>query len=68
MADIINLNKVRKAKQKQAKVEQAAENRILHGLSGQVKNLHQRIQKQRAAKIAQHKLDTPSTIKKVDDE
>src|SRR6185312_15069202 len=33
MSDVVNLNKVRKAKRKQAETAKARENRIVHGLS-----------------------------------
>jgi hypothetical protein len=55
MADLINLNKARKAKAKQRETARAAENRIIYGISTTVRKLEKAKQKRDAEKI-DHKL------------
>jgi hypothetical protein len=66
MADIINLNKVRKAKTKQSKTAQAAENRILYGVATIDRKVEKARQKQETKKLENHKLGTHSNNKNVD--
>jgi len=55
MADLINLNKARKAKAKQRETAKAAENRIIYGISTTVRKREKAKQKRDAEKI-DHKL------------
>lgn len=55
MADLINLNKARKAKTKQRETAKAVENRIIYGISTGVRKLEKAKQKRDAEKI-DHKL------------
>lgn len=55
MADLINLNKARKAKTKQRATAKAAENRVIYGISTTVRKLEKTKQKRDAEKI-DHKL------------
>jgi len=57
MAELINLNKVRKAKTKQRETAKAAENRIIYGISTVVRKQEKAKQKRDAEKI-DHKLLT----------
>lgn len=57
MAELINLNKVRKAKTKQRETARAAENRIIYGISTVVRKQEKAKQKRDAEKI-DHKLLT----------
>jgi hypothetical protein len=58
MADIINLNKARKAKVKQAGKAKAAENRVVFGTSTKLKQLEKARQKQAADRLEAQKLET----------
>jgi len=66
MADIINLNKARKAKTKQRKTAQAVENRIRYGVTTLDRKVEKAKQKQEAQKLDNHILGTCSHNKKVD--
>jgi dTDP-glucose pyrophosphorylase len=66
MADIINLNKARKAKTKQSKMAQAVENRIRYGVATMDRKVEKAKQKQEAQKLDNHLLGTHSHNKKVD--
>ena len=55
MADLINLNKTRKAKIKQRATAKAKENRIVYGISTTVRKLEKAKQKRDTEKI-DHKL------------
>ncbi|ESQ94538.1 DUF4169 family protein [Asticcacaulis benevestitus] len=56
MAEMINLNKARKAMIKQREASKAAENRIIYGISTKVRNLEKTRQKTKADKLAQKRL------------
>ena len=56
MAELINLNKARKAKAKSEKSAQAAENRILYGISTHVRKIEKTKQKRDAEKVDAHRL------------
>jgi len=58
MTDIINLNKARKAKLKQSRDAQAAENRIRYGLSTRTRKLHAELQEKAKAQLEQHRLNS----------
>ena len=59
MADIINLNKVRKAKARATAEKQAAENRIRFGRSKAEKAADRRAEAEAASKLDGHRLDPP---------
>jgi hypothetical protein len=61
MADIINLNKARKAKVKQADKAKAAENRVVFGTSTKLKQLEKARQKQAQDRLEAQKLMADST-------
>ena len=67
MTDIVNLNKVRKAKQKQVKKLQAEQNRVVYGLSSKLRSL----EKDKQAKIervwSENLLQRGEDNKKVDE-
>ncbi len=67
MTDIVNLNKVRKAKQKQVKKLQAEQNRVVYGLSSKLRKL----EKDKEAKIervwSENLLQRGEDNKKVDE-
>ncbi|WP_303831077.1 DUF4169 family protein [Asticcacaulis taihuensis] len=64
MADLINLNKVRKAKKKQDEKSKAEENRIVYGISTTVRKQEQLRQKRDAQKLGQKRLTTEADNKK----
>jgi hypothetical protein len=64
MAELINLNKARKAKIKQHEVRKAAENRVIYGISTKVRNLEKTKQKREADKLGQNLLK-PDTDNKI---
>jgi len=64
MADLINLNKVRKTKKKQSETAKAAENRIIYGISTTVRKLEKAKQKRDAEKIDHKRLDSGDNNKK----
>ena len=64
MADLINLNKVRKAKKKQDEKSKAEENRIVHGISTTVRKQEKLRQKRDAQKLGQKRLTTEADNKK----
>lgn len=64
MADLINLNKARKAKAKQRETARAAENRIIYGISTTVRKLEKAKQKRDAEKIDHRLLNTGIDNKK----
>jgi len=64
MADLINLNKVRKAKKKQDEKSKAEENRIVYGISTTVRKQEQLRQKRDAQKLGQKHLTTEADNKK----
>lgn len=66
MADIINLNKARKAKVKQSQTAKAAENRIRYGVATMDRKVEKARQKKEAIKLDNHKLGDDSHNKKVD--
>jgi len=57
MSQIINLNKVRKAKARAAAQQQAAANRVLHGRTKLEKQLQRETNKAAAAKLDGHRLE-----------
>ena len=67
MTDVINLNKFRKAKKKQAQTAQAKENRILHGLSKAQKDVTRAEAERTQVQLEQMRLEQRSEIKSVDD-
>jgi hypothetical protein len=58
LTDIINLNKARKAKLKQSKTKQAAENRVRFGTSSKIRAAQAREQDRQVARIDGHRLAT----------
>ena len=64
MADLINLNKVRKAKKKQDEKSKAEENRIVYGISTTVRKQEQLRQKRDPQKLGQKRLTTEADNKK----
>lgn len=66
MADIINLNKIRKAKVKQGKAAQAVENRIRFGVATMDRKVEKERQKKEAQAHENHLLGTKSHNKNVD--
>ena len=64
MAELINLNKARKDKAKQSKRSQAAENRIVYGISTQIRKREKAAQTREAAKLDGNRLETDSDNKK----
>ena len=64
MADLINLNKVRKAKKKQDEKSKAEENRIIYGISTTVRKQEKLRQKRDAQKLGQKRLTTEADNKK----
>ena len=56
MAELINLNKARKAKVKLEKKAQATENRITHGISTHIRKTAKEKQKREAEKVEGHRL------------
>ncbi len=67
MTDVVNLNKFRKAKQKQEKTQKARENRIVHGLSGAQKAAARAEAERAQVQLEQQRLEQGSAIKTVDD-
>ncbi len=67
LTDIVNLNKVRKAKQKQSKAAKARENRILHGLTAAEKAAARAEAERALMQASKHRLERDSAIKTVDD-
>jgi hypothetical protein len=67
MTEIINLNKVRKAKRKQSEKAKAAENRIRHGVSSKIRAAEARATGLRISRLEQHRLNpTEEQEKNVD--
>ncbi len=64
MAELINLNKLRKAKAKQREIAKSAENRIVYGISTSVRKLEKAKQKRDAEKIGHKLLNSGSDNKK----
>jgi len=64
MAELINLNKARKAKVKQRETAQAAQNRLIHGISTHDRKLEKARQKLETGKIDGKLLKTESDNKK----
>jgi len=64
MADLINLNKARKAKTKQRETAKAAENRVVYGLSTRIRKLEKSKQQKETEKIDNKRLDSASDNKK----
>ena len=64
MADLINLNKARKAKTKQRETAKAAENRIVYGISTGVRKLEKAKQKRDAEKMGHKRLNSGPDNKK----
>lgn len=64
MADLINLNKVKKAKKKQDEKSRAEENRIVYGISTTVRKQEKLRQKRDAQKLGQKRLTTEADNKK----
>ena len=59
MADIVNLNKARKAKAKAEKDNTAQANRVLHGTPKHVRNLADARKEKADNALSDHKLQTP---------
>ncbi|WP_081716682.1 DUF4169 family protein [Asticcacaulis sp. AC460] len=68
MTDIINLNKARKAKLKQSKTKQAAENRVRFGTSSKARAAELRERERQMAQIDGHRLATTVENQKPVDE
>lgn len=68
MADIVNLNKARKAKIKQSKTAKAAENRVLFGLPGHEKARARLERDQAKAKLSDHRLANGTFAKTIDED
>jgi hypothetical protein len=67
MTDVVNLNKFRKDKRKQAETAKARENRIVHGLSKAQKEAV-RLEAERAqVRLEKMRREQPAAIKSVDD-
>ncbi|MFT4074029.1 MAG: DUF4169 family protein [Asticcacaulis sp.] len=64
MADLINFNKIRKAKKKQDEKAKAEENRITYGISTRVRKLEKAKQKMDMEKLAQKRRLTEADNKK----
>ena len=64
MADIINLNKARKAKTKQRQKLQAVENRVVHGVSTKTRALEKERRMREVEKIGGHLLNSEELNKK----
>ena len=67
MTDVVNLNKFKKAKQKQAKTLKARENRIVHGLTGAEKAIARAEVKRAQVHLEEGRLEQGSEIKTIDD-
>jgi len=67
LTDVVNLNKFRKSKQKQAKAGKARENRVLHGLSGAQKAAARAEAERALVHLEKNRLERGSVIKTVDD-
>jgi len=67
MTGVVNLNKFRKAKQKQEKTLKARENRIVHGRSGVDKALARAEAERAQVQLDQQRLEPGPSIKTVDD-
>ncbi len=67
MTEIINLNKARKAKTKQAKKLQAAQNRITHGISTKVRKIDQARENKTERDWSANLLQRSEENKKVDE-
>jgi hypothetical protein len=59
MADIVNLNKLRKAREKAAREEQAAANRVKHGRTGAEKANDRAAEARRKALLDGAKREAP---------
>ncbi|ESQ75113.1 DUF4169 family protein [Asticcacaulis sp. AC402] len=69
MTDIINFNKARKAKLKQSKAKNAAENRVRFGVSGKARAADRLNRDQQTARLDGHRLATTvENQKSVDEE
>ncbi len=64
MADIINLNKARKAKTKQRKNLQAVENRVVYGISTKTRGLEKQRRMREVEKVDGHLLKSEDLNKK----
>lgn len=67
MSDVVNLNKARKAKRKQAETAKAKENRILHGRSKVEKEVSRAEVERAQVRLEKMRREPPSPIKSVDD-
>ncbi len=67
MTDVINLNKVRKAKRKQEQTAKARENRIVHGLGKTQKDAGRAETRRAQVQLEKMRMDQASAIKSVDD-
>ncbi len=63
MAEIVNLNKARKAKLKQSEKLKAKENRVLFGVSTKARAVELEQREKALAKLEQHRLDLPENNK-----
>jgi hypothetical protein len=57
MGDVVNLNKYRKKKAREAKEKQAQQRRLQHGLSGAERSLLEKKRELESKRIDGHKLD-----------
>lgn len=64
MADIVNLNKARKAKAKAQKAQTASQNRVRFGVSTKLKALTKENERMAAQKLEDKRLDTDRSDKK----
>lgn len=64
MADIVNLNKARKAKLQQEKVQKAKHNRILHGIPAKFRKAEKERQAREADRLDGHTLKSRYDLKK----
>lgn len=67
MAELINLNKARKARSRVANAAMAAQNRVLHGLSGAQKKAARAQRDKDDARLEGRRLDAPPLPKAVDE-
>lgn len=67
MTEIINLNKIRKAKKKQKEIETAQQNRVIHGISTKARKLEKARQDLSDKKLDQLRVKPAKTIKGVDE-
>lgn len=68
MTEIVNLNKVRKAKRKQKQTETAEKNRVIYGLSSKTRKQEQLAEKRLQSQWEGKRLKPVDSINGVDEE